>query len=76
MSVADKRIFKNISGCSGKMDYPSLVAAQKAADSLNRRAPNGKCRSYHCPACGGFHIGRERNSPSKKSELNYKKGKL
>lgn len=55
-----KRLRDTAIGCRGKHSYPTLPAAQRAADELGRRRGNvgGRAHAYACHECQGFHIGR------------------
>lgn len=57
------------SGCAGKVRFDShQLAAQVNTDRKKSRG-NTRRGVYHCPACGGFHIGR-RNRLSKTTKLD------
>ena len=37
--------------CEGKKPYPTWNAAHR------QQRHSGKCRIYHCPHCGAYHLG-------------------
>ena len=43
--------------CTGKHRWPDQLSAMAGAvASLERHPEAGKLYTYHCPACGGFHL--------------------
>lgn len=44
--------------CRGKLPYPTIAAARRAAREAQKRQRNGPLKAFFCPHCQNFHIGR------------------
>lgn len=67
-------------GCIGKLRYGTRSEAEQVRKQVRRRRKGdpdaASLQAYHCPNCGGFHIGRDKRVskvPHLKTRAHYAK---
>jgi hypothetical protein len=63
-----------IRGCTGKIPYATRAEADEAKDCFSRRKGTNGLNTYHCPACGAYHLGRDPAKSGRADRAVFDKG--